>query len=92
MNFKDVFWNLVSTRQTVGVYFTYDKNIWQDICLLLGMWIRISISLLILSNILWKSHVTMIFSQKSIFAYSLCILLKIVNISKIQGRAYIITS
>ena len=37
-------------------YFAYNKNIWQDVCLLLGMWIRISISLLVLPKILCRSH------------------------------------
>ena len=48
------------------------------------MWNRISISLFIFPNIPWKSHVSTIFSQKSIFAYSLCVLSVIVNISKIS--------
>ena len=52
-------------------YFPLNKNIWQDICLQLGKYIRISISLLILPKIPWKLHVSTIFSQKSSFAYSL---------------------
>ena len=51
------------------------------------MWIRISISLLILPKIPWKSHVSTIFSPKKKidFAYSLYIVMTvIVNISKIS--------
>ena len=51
------------------------------------MWIRISISLLILQKKKkkkkWKLHVFTIHNQKSIFAYSLCILSAIVNTAKI---------
>ena len=43
-----------------------------------------SISLLILPKIPWKSNVSTIFCHKLIFAYSLCILSVLVNISKIS--------
>ena len=58
------------------------------------MWIRINtISLIILPQIPWKSHVsTIFFSQKSSFSYSLCILPVIVNIVKMSRARLDMTS